>query len=74
MVVSNYPVLSQRILSRRLPQAARYTLPRASFSQLRALRAEAEESENPFPVLRLPIECWSAIDTMTGWQLPEPAP
>ncbi|RMJ22264.1 hypothetical protein PHISP_06865 [Aspergillus sp. HF37] len=45
----NSAVLSQRILSRRLPQAARYTLPRASFSQLRALRAEEKETEDPFP-------------------------
>ncbi|TPR05145.1 Peptidyl-prolyl cis-trans isomerase cyp6 [Aspergillus niger] len=33
-------MLSQRILTRRLPQvAARYTVPRASFSQVRSLKA-----------------------------------
>ena len=42
-------MLSQRILTRRLPQAARYALPRASFSQMRALRAD--ETEYDFPVL-----------------------
>ncbi|RJE19712.1 NADH ubiquinone oxidoreductase [Aspergillus sclerotialis] len=41
-------MLSRRILSRGLSQVApRYTVPRASFSQLRTLRAD--ESEDPFP-------------------------
>lgn len=36
-------MLSQRILTRRLPQlAARTTAPRASFSQVRSLGASAE--------------------------------
>lgn len=41
-----YQMLSQRLLTRRLPQlAARSAVPRASFSQARILAAEAEVAD-----------------------------
>jgi NADH dehydrogenase (ubiquinone) 1 beta subcomplex subunit 8 len=45
-------MLSSRILTRRLPQvAARFTAPRASFSQVRGL--SAAEIDDPLQVCRL---------------------
>lgn len=59
-------MLSQRILARRLPQvAARYTVPRASFSQVRSLKAA--EVDDP---LQVGCVLGTPIAYCLGWLTP----
>lgn len=70
-------MLSRQLLSRRLPQAAssaRFAVPRAAFSEARALRAAVEEEDPHLVGIRLRDCCEKQTDdVLAERKLPQPS-